>query len=145
MNQDMWLFTSDDSNSYEKMINGRKAKHIMACWFTDIDIPKRHQELILCRSYYKTPELYPKYDNYDAINVDKVADIPEDYWGVMGVPITFIDKYNPEQFEIVGAVESVGQGFSEGLWDPSSRDAHALINNMRLYSRLFIRRRRKAI
>ena len=76
-----------------------------ARWFTNIDTDQsyRHQELILCKSYYKNPELYPKYDNYDAIEVSKTADIPYDYEGVMGVPITFMDKYNPEQFEIVGA------------------------------------------
>ena len=68
-------------------------------WFTNLDHKKRHEELILYKKY--TPEEYPKYDNYDAINVDKVTDIPCDYYGVMGVPITFLDKYNPEQFEIV--------------------------------------------
>lgn len=69
------------------------------CWFTNLDIAKRHEELIMYRHY--TPYEYPKYDNYDAINVDKTADIPVDYNGVMGVPITFLDKYNPAQFEIV--------------------------------------------
>lgn len=68
--------------------------------FTNLDIKKRHEKLILCKKY--TPEEYPTYDNYDAINVDKVTDIPCDYEGVMGVPITFLDKYNPDQFEIVG-------------------------------------------
>lgn len=68
-------------------------------WFTNIDYEKRHEDLILYKHY--TPEEYPKYDNYDAINVDKTAEIPCDYYGVMGVPISFLDKYNPEQFEIV--------------------------------------------
>ncbi len=68
-------------------------------WFTNVDTNKRHEFLDLYKHY--TPEEYPKYDNYDAINVDKTADIPCDYDGVMGVPITFLDKYNPEQFEIV--------------------------------------------
>lgn len=72
-------------------------------WFTNIDHLKRHEELILYKQY--DPKYYPKYDNYDAINVDKVKEIPEDYDGVMGVPITFLDKYNPEQFEIVNANE----------------------------------------
>lgn len=71
-------------------------------WFTNLDIKKRHEVLETIHSYAKTPEKYPKYDNYDAINVDKTAEIPMDYDGVMGVPITFLDKYNPEQFEIVG-------------------------------------------
>ncbi|MGB1394380.1 MAG: adenine-specific methyltransferase EcoRI family protein [Flavobacteriaceae bacterium] len=69
-------------------------------WFTNLDIAKRHEDLILYKTY--TPEDYPKYDNYDAINVDKTKEIPMDYKGAMGVPITFLDKYNPEQFEILG-------------------------------------------
>ena len=73
------------------------------CWFTNLTNNKRNEELILFRRYSDDPSKYPKYDNYDAINVDKVADIPCDYNGVMGVPITFLDKYNPNQFEIVGS------------------------------------------
>ena len=69
-------------------------------WFTNLDIIKRHEFIDLIEKY--SPEKYPKYDNYDAINVNKVLDIPVDYDGVMGVPITFMDKYNPEQFEILG-------------------------------------------
>ncbi|QEK00252.1 restriction endonuclease subunit M [Treponema phagedenis] len=71
------------------------------CWYTNLDHNKRHEQLILYKKYYGNESDYPKYDNYDAINVDKVAEIPDDYDGVMGVPITFLDKYNPEQFEIV--------------------------------------------
>jgi len=70
------------------------------CWYSNLDIDKRKEELILYKTY--NAEEYPHYDNYDAINVDKVSDIPCDYFGVMGVPITFMDKYNPDQFEIVG-------------------------------------------
>lgn len=72
-------------------------------WFTNLDIKKRHEELILVKQYHGHEDEYPHYDNYDAINVDKTVDIPCDYDGVMGVPITFLDKYNPEQFEIVNA------------------------------------------
>ena len=68
-------------------------------WYTNIDFKERHENIILYKKY--TPEEYPKYDNYDAINVDKTSEIPCDYNGVMGVPITFLDKYNPDQFEIV--------------------------------------------
>lgn len=68
-------------------------------WFTNLEIPKRNEEMDLVRFF--SPEDYPKYDNYDAINVDRTQDIPCDYPGVMGVPITFLDKYNPEQFEII--------------------------------------------
>lgn len=70
-------------------------------WYTNLDHPKRHCPLDLFRRY--TPERYPEYDNYAAINVDKVADIPEDYMGPMGVPISFLDKWCPEQFEILDA------------------------------------------
>ena len=73
-------------------------------WFTNLDLKKRHEELILIRHYIS--ENYPKYDNYNAININKTADIPCDYEGAMGVPITFMDKYNPEQFEILGLLQS---------------------------------------
>ena len=73
-------------------------------WFTNLDIQKRHEKLILWKNY--SPEEYPKYDNYDAINIDKVDQIPCDYDGNMGVPITYLDKYNPDQFEILGLLQS---------------------------------------
>jgi hypothetical protein len=80
--------------------NGQKWRRMgNICWFTNLDIEKRHEDMTLFRTY--SPDAYSKYDNYDAINVDKTADIPCDYYGVMGVPITFLDKYNPDQFEIV--------------------------------------------
>lgn len=69
-------------------------------WFTNLDYSERHENLILYKNY--TPEEYPKFANYDAINVNKTQDIPVDYDGKMGVPITFMDKYNPEQFKIIG-------------------------------------------
>jgi len=75
-------------------------------WFTNLDNRKRHEDIILYKNYYGNESEYPTYDNYDAINVDKISEIPMDYEGMMGVPITFIDKYNPEQFEIIGQ----GQG-----------------------------------
>lgn len=70
------------------------------CWFTNMDLSKRHEDLILYKQY--NPEEYPKYENFNAINVNKVKDIPMDYEGVMGVPITFLDKHNQNQFEIIG-------------------------------------------
>ena len=76
-------------------------------WYTNLDIKQRHEEMILVKRY--SPELYPKYDNYDAINVNSTADIPCDFDGIMGVPITFMDKYCPEQFEILGL--SIGSLF----------------------------------
>ena len=74
-------------------------------WYTTLPIAKYKEELILYKHY--TPEEYPKYDNYDAINVDKTCDIPADYDGAMGVPISFIEKYNPNQFEIIDEIRPV--------------------------------------
>jgi hypothetical protein len=71
-----------------------------AAWFTNLDLAKRHEDLILYKTY--NPEAYPTYDNYDAIEVSKITDIPADFDGVMGVPLTFLDKHNPDQFEILG-------------------------------------------
>lgn len=83
--------------------NGQKWRSMgNICWFTNLDHQKRHEEIDLYKRY--TAEEYPHYDNYDAINVDKTADIPEDYYGEMGVPITFLDKYNPDQFEIIDGI-----------------------------------------
>ncbi len=107
------------------------------CWYTNLDINKRHENLILIRKY--NPEDFPTYDNYSAINVDKVTEIPYDYEGAIGVPITFMDKYNPDQFEILGATESEGKGFSNGLWIEESGIAQPLIKGIKKYKRLFVR------
>lgn len=121
---------------------GRKISKVPAiAWYTNLDIDKRHESLILCRRYADDPSRYPHYDNYDAIEVSRVKDIPEDYYGVMGVPITFMDSYNPEQFEIIGCSESEGRGFSNGLWNPESGIAQPTIGGRKVYKRLFIRRR----
>lgn len=90
--------------------NGQKWRSLgNICWYTNLDIPKRHENLILYKSY--TPEEYPQYINYDAIEVSKTELIPCNYDGVMGVPITFMDKYNPDQFEIIG----IGNGGELGV------------------------------
>lgn len=88
------------SNGYIVDDNGKLWRNLgNICWFTNLDHNKRHEFIDLYKHY--TPKEYPHYDNYDAINCDLVAEIPADYEGVMGVPISFLDKYNPEQFEIV--------------------------------------------
>ncbi len=90
--------------------NGQKWRSMgNICWFTNLDIKKRHENLILYKNY--SQELYPHYINYDAIEVSKTDFIPADYDGIMGVPITFMDKYNPEQFEIIG----IGNGGELGV------------------------------
>lgn len=80
-------------------------------WFTNLDFEKRHESITLYKHY--TPAEYPHYVNYDAIEVSKVAEIPYDYDGEMGVPITFLDKYNPDQFEIIGSSRFIGKPMSE--------------------------------
>ena len=95
-----WLVKNKKEGSAYVIKDGQILGRVATIWYTNLDISKRHEKLILWKKY--TPEEYPKYDNYDAINVNKVSEIPCDYNGIMGVPITFLDKYNPEQFEIVG-------------------------------------------
>jgi hypothetical protein len=87
--------------SYQKIENEKKLVRVSSiCWYTNLDNKKNNEKIILTKYY--DPIKYPKYDNYNAIEVSKYKDIPMDYKGNMGVPITFLDKYNPEQFEIVG-------------------------------------------
>jgi len=109
--------------------------HFRNChWFTNLDHKKRHEKLILYKKY--SEEEYPKYDNYDAINVNKTADIPDDYDGIMGVPITFLDKYNPEQFEIIGQMATTKvDEYNFG---------YPYIAGKRIYARILIRRRGNA-
>lgn len=103
------------------------------CWFTNLDIEKRHDDMTLFRNY--NPEDYPKYDNYDAIEVSRTVDIPCDYYGVMGVPITFMQYYNPEQFKILGDSRyHDGQDFSDDI---------NVINGKTLYRRILIQRRKE--
>ncbi len=94
-----------------KAIDGRKntyqredgiiiAKFGNVCWFTNLDIKKRHEDMILVKRYDN--DCYPTYSNYDAIEVSKVSDIPSDFAGLMGVPLSFFNTYNPDQFEIIG-------------------------------------------
>ena len=100
-------------------------------WFTNLGIKKRHEKIVLRKIY--TPEEYPTYDNYEAINVNKTVEIPSDYDGVMGVPISFLDRYCPEQFEIIGKIDS-GKIDEYNLANP-------IINNKIIYKRLAIRKK----
>ena len=112
----IWLGVNSGSQKFEVPLdfqrnntfidkNGKKyAKFGNICWFTNLDNKNRHEELILFKKY--SPEEYPKYDNFDAINIAATTDIPIDYSGLMGVPITFLDKYNPEQFVIIGITKT---------------------------------------
>ena len=107
-------------------------------WLTNLDNAKRHEELILYKNY--TPEEYPTYDNYDAINVDKTKDIPMDYKGAMGVPITFLDKFNPDQFEIIDGI-----GRYSMLTGPTAETQGTyltMINGVPKYARIVIKNKK---
>ena len=110
-------------------------------WFTNLDYTERHEDLLLYKTY--SPEEYPTYDNYDAINVDVTKEIPMDYRGVMGVPITYIDKYNPDQFEILGMASSAGYNPDiVGIPFIGDKDARPLINGKNTYARVFIKNKK---
>lgn len=106
-------------------------------WFTNLDFKKRHDDILLFKQYHQ--DRYPFYDNYDAIEVSKVSEIPYDYLGVMGVPITFLDKYNPDQFDIVGMGEDNGRGQAGSIWRGGS--LKCLINGKAKFKRIFIKQK----
>ena len=110
---------------------GEGEHNVNSTWFTNLDHKKRHEELILTGSYKKDKSAYPKYDNYDAIEVNKVNNIPDDYDGVMGVPITFLEKWNPDQFELLG-----NNRWHDGSWE--SYDIN-FINGKSTYMRILIK------
>ena len=157
----MW-FRSDYEGKTEKTVNGEKLINVPSVWFTNLDHRRRHEPLILYRNY--TPEDYPSYANFDAIEVAKTDEIPCDYDGLMGVPKSFLDKYNPDQFEIVGnasdtdwcreaGIAPMGQATIDQLRRQGNR-AHVTANMNSLYlvrdgkvilpyARIIIRRRAK--
>lgn len=100
-NKGMYFYVPDTYEKYHKIINGKKMVRVStSCWLTTLPVDKHNDFLIYCNDYNITR--YRKYENYDAINIDTYKDIPDNYHGVMGVPVTFLDKYNPEQFELIG-------------------------------------------
>lgn len=111
-------------------------------WFTNLDYKERYEDLLILYKIYNSEE-YPKYDNYDAINVDLTKNIPCDYKGNMGVPITFMDKYNPEQFEILGMASSTAYNQEVvGIPFIGKKDARPLINGKISYARIIIRNKK---
>ena len=142
-NVGMFFQVPDSWEKYHHLENGKKIARVStSCWFTNMPVAKHNEDLILYKHY--TPEEYPKYDNYDAINVNTYTDIPCDYDGLMGVPITFLDKYNPEQFEIIWTTDRGGDGFLENIKKPCDRYDAPVLNGKGLYTRVIIRRRQPA-
>ena len=131
-NVGMHFFVPDTWAEYHKIENGRKMVRVStSCWFTNFEVKKHKERVALYKRY--TPEEFPRYDNYDAINVDRYHDMPYDYDGAMGVPITFLDKYNPEQFELIGIDRYV-----EGNKTPNKR---FMINGKEIYARIIVKRK----
>ena len=123
---------------FDREIKGQKVNRVPGvCWFTNLSHKKRNEELILTGSYKKDKSAYPKYDNYDAIEVGKVANIPEDYFGVMGVPITFLDKYNPNQFEILGIMNTGEE--NKGIRYEGTPHGRPIVNGKEIYLRILIK------
>lgn len=136
-NKTMEFVLSDSYKKWDRIENGKKIGKVPAIsWFTNLEHDHRNRPLDLTQRY--DPRYYPKYDNYNAIECSKVMDIPRDYDGVIGVPITFLDKYCPNQFRIIGCTESEGKGFSNGLWNGGV--TQPMVNNKRIYKRLFIQK-----
>jgi len=121
--------------------NGNKYIRVKGVrWFTNLDYRERHQDLIFYKTYYGNESEYPKYDNYNAINVDITKDIPVDYKGSMGVPITFLDKYNPEQFEIM---DGIGRySMLTGPTDETKGTYLTKINDIPKYARIIIKNKK---
>jgi hypothetical protein len=129
----------DHYESYYKIIDGKKyAFPKGVVWFTNLEVPKRSEELVLYKKY--TKEEYPKYDNYNAINVDRTEQIPMDYAGVMGVPITFLHKYNPEQFELLGIMNTGEE--NKGIRYKGTPHGRPLVNSVEKYLRILIKNKK---
>ena len=125
--------TKREGSAYRRVDGVIKGRLGNAVWFTNLDHKKRREDLILYKKY--TPDEYPKYDNYDAINVSETADIPKDYAGEMGVPISFLDKHNPDQFEIIGMDRPL-------ITELTGRQSRFRIKGKEIYVRIVIRNRR---
>lgn len=146
----MW-FETQDTNDVDKVINGINMKNISSIWLTNIEHRLRYDPIPLVSMnenihYAETKKTnhknsYVQYDNYSAIEISYTKLIPSDYNGIMGVPISFLDKYCPKQFEIVGATESEGKGFSNGIWGEDSKVSQPLIQGKKIYKRIFIKHR----
>jgi hypothetical protein len=130
------------TESRKKIENGRKYFSMGSImWFTNLDNKKRHEDLILHKRYNDIE--FPKFDNYNAININKVSEIPIDYSGYMGVPITFLDKYNPEQFELLGIMNTGEE--NSGIRIPNSLHGRPIVNGVELYLRVLIKNKKPLI
>jgi hypothetical protein len=145
------LVEKKKQGSAYRMVNGEVMARSQSCWFTNLELQKRHEELVLYKKY--NPREYPTYDNYDAIEVSNTKNIPTDYDGAMGVPLSFLDKYNPEQFEILGITDRGNEwGLKTKEYTPADVENAGDLNRRAVikigktykptYARLLIRRKK---
>ncbi len=134
----LWLGYKHRTMEFDKP-DGSFVKMRNVFWFTNLDHAKRHENLILTARYKDDKSVYPNYDNYDAINVNKTADIPCDYAGVMGVPISFLEKWNPKQFKLVGLIAGNIRGLA-GIPTSTGKDG-PYINGKLKYGRVLIKQK----
>lgn len=140
-NTGMYFVVPDYFEHFHHLQDGKKIARVStACWYTNLPVKKHKEDLILYKSY--SAEYYPEYDNYKAINVNTYTDIPIDYDGVMGVPITFLDKYNPAQFEIIWTTDRGGDGYLENYKKAHDRYDAPVLKGKGLYTRILIRRKK---
>lgn len=148
-NVGMFFIVSDTWKKFHHINeDGKKIARVStACWFTNMAVTKHHELITLYKKY--TPEEYPKYDNFNAINVNKYPDIPADYDGIMGVPITFLDKYNPAQFKILGIFDDKReksdafiQGVPTYVDEQHKKYVGPVINGRALYTRVLIKKKK---
>ena len=145
-NVGMFFVVPDDWEKFHHIDEeGNKIARVStSCWFTNLEVKKHKEDIVLFKVYKGNEKDYPKYDNYDAINVDKVAEIPVDYAGAMGVPITFLDKYNPEQFEILGRADAniANEGNQYHIKGFSDKGGAPMIAGKFIYKRILIKNKK---
>jgi len=149
--RNIWFRIPNTYKKYHKIENGNKYAFVASTiWFTNLDHKKRHDDLILYKKYKDNEKDYPKYDNYNAINVNKTKEIPIDYNGSIGVPITFMHKYNPDQFEIIGLFadkreksNALIQGVPTYLDEQHKKYVGGIVDGKATYARIIIKKKKK--
>ena len=143
------LFEVDEGYTYDKkatdkIADGKKYARVpVIAWYTNLDINRQHEDLILTKNYTGNEINYPKYDHCDVINVSRVSDIPKDYFGIMGVPITFLGSWSSDQFEIIDLLSRYSIYDSQGINDYIKENhLHSCnIDGKATYARILIRRK----
>ena len=135
-----YSFTSSYNNGI--IVNKKQLVKVVIGWWTNIELKKRLSPFILTKNYFGNENNYPKLDNYDAINIDRAVDIPKDYFEVMAVPVSFIDKICPNQFSVIGVTYSKDRDPRIEQYRTDQKRVHSpFLNGKELYPRLLIKRK----